>query len=68
MVQPQPDVKAFGKGIKDQRGFTEIVNAVLRQTGGFDGSRVVIQFTEIHYTTGILFVVSPRKSDTGGKP
>ncbi|GJT97466.1 germacrene A oxidase, partial [Tanacetum coccineum] len=27
---------AFGKGIKDQKEFTEIVKEILRQTGGFD--------------------------------
>ncbi|KAI3515133.1 hypothetical protein L1887_13884 [Cichorium endivia] len=43
---------AFGKGIKDQREFTEIVKEILRQTGGFDVADIFPSKKFLHHLSG----------------
>nr|BAM68810.1 putative CYP71AV1 ortholog [Artemisia absinthium] len=43
---------AFGKGIKDQKEFTEIVKEILRQTGGFDVADIFPSKKFLHHLSG----------------
>lgn len=43
---------AFGKGVKDQREFTEIVKEILRQTGGFDVADIFPSKKFLHHLSG----------------
>nr|D5JBX1.1 RecName: Full=Germacrene A hydroxylase; AltName: Full=Germacrene A oxidase; Short=BsGAO [Barnadesia spinosa]ADF43083.1 germacrene A oxidase [Barnadesia spinosa] len=43
---------AFGKGIKDQREFTEIVKEILRLTGGFDVADIFPSKKILHHLSG----------------
>ncbi|MFS8004638.1 Germacrene A hydroxylase [Helianthus anomalus] len=43
---------AFGKGIKDQKQFTEIVKEILRETGGFDVADIFPSKKFLHHLSG----------------
>ncbi|CAH1413915.1 unnamed protein product [Lactuca virosa] len=43
---------AFGKGIKDQMKFTELVKEILRLTGGFDVADIFPSKTLLHHLSG----------------
>nr|AGO03789.1 germacrene A oxidase [Tanacetum cinerariifolium]AXL93709.1 Cytochrome P450 [Tanacetum cinerariifolium] len=43
---------AFGKGIRDQKEFTEIVKEILRQTGGFDVADIFPSKKFLHHLSG----------------
>nr|BAM68812.1 cytochrome P450 monooxygenase CYP71AV10 [Artemisia campestris] len=43
---------AFGKGIKDQKEFTENMKEMLRQTGGFDVADIFPSKKFLHYLSG----------------
>ncbi|XP_076952899.1 germacrene A hydroxylase-like [Bidens hawaiensis] len=43
---------AFGRGIKDQREFTEIVKEILRETGGFDVADIFPSKMFLHHLSG----------------
>lgn len=43
---------AFGKGIKDQKEFSEIVKEILRQTGGFDVADIFPSKKFLHHLSG----------------
>ncbi|XP_076914296.1 germacrene A hydroxylase [Bidens hawaiensis] len=43
---------AFGRGIKDQKEFTEIVKEILRETGGFDVADIFPSKKFLHHLSG----------------